>query len=50
MKKGKKVFGRGANTCKRCGNKNGLVRKYGINLFRQCFREISPEMCFNKNS
>ena len=29
---------------------NGLVRKYGIYLCRQCFREIAPEMGFEKYS
>jgi len=28
----------------------GLVRKYGIYLCRQCFREIAPEMGFEKYS
>ena len=50
MKKGKKVFGRGANHCKRCENTNGLVRKDGIYLCRQCFREIALEMGFEKYS
>jgi small subunit ribosomal protein S14 len=43
-------FGRGANECKRCGRKQGLVRKYGIYLCRQCFREMAPDMGFTKNS
>ena len=43
-------FGRGANKCRRCGRKQGLVRKYGIYLCRQCFREIAPDMGFNKYS
>ncbi|HIH86911.1 MAG TPA: 30S ribosomal protein S14 [Methanosarcinales archaeon] len=43
-------FGRGANECRRCGRKQGLVRKYGIYLCRQCFREIAPDMGFNKYS
>lgn len=43
-------FGRGANQCRRCGRKQGLVRKYGIYLCRQCFREIARDMGFNKYS
>ncbi|TFH40787.1 MAG: 30S ribosomal protein S14 [ANME-2 cluster archaeon] len=43
-------FGRGANQCRRCGRKQGLVRKYGIYLCRQCFREIAPDMGFSKYS
>jgi small subunit ribosomal protein S14 len=50
MKKGRKSFGRGANSCKRCGRRNGLVRKYGIYLCRQCFREVAPQMGFEKYS
>ncbi|HDM60277.1 MAG TPA: 30S ribosomal protein S14, partial [Archaeoglobus veneficus] len=30
MKERKKIFGRGANECRRCGRKAGLIRKYGI--------------------
>lgn len=45
-----KNFGRGANQCRRCGRKQGLVRKYGIYLCRQCFREIAQDMGFSKYS
>jgi small subunit ribosomal protein S14 len=48
MERGKKKFGRGANICKRCGRKQGLVRKYGIYLCRQCFRELARLMGFEK--
>ncbi|MCS7122143.1 MAG: 30S ribosomal protein S14 [Archaeoglobaceae archaeon] len=44
----KKVFGRGANRCKRCGRKRALVRRYGIYLCRQCFREVASELGFKK--
>ena len=50
MKKSSRKFGRGANECRRCGRKRGLVRKYDIYLCRQCFREIAPEMGFQKYS
>lgn len=43
-----KKFGRGANQCRRCGRKRGLVRMYGIYLCRQCFREVAPELGFKK--
>ncbi len=48
MERSKKRFGRGANVCKRCGRKQGLVRKYDIYLCRQCFREIAYSMGFRK--
>ncbi|MDK2795687.1 MAG: small subunit ribosomal protein [Archaeoglobaceae archaeon] len=43
-----KNFGRGANRCKRCGRKRALVRKYGIYLCRQCFRETAMDLGFKK--
>lgn len=46
----KKRFGRGANECKRCGRKQGLVRKYGIYMCRHCFRESAAKMGFKKLS
>jgi len=48
MMEQKKKFGRGANQCRRCGRKRGLIRKYGIYLCRQCFREVAPELGFKK--
>jgi len=48
MERSNKKFGRGANACKRCGRKQGLVRKYDIYLCRQCFREIAYNMGFEK--
>ena len=43
-------FGRGSNFCRRCGRNNGLVRKYGLYLCRQCFRETAPALGFKKYS
>jgi len=45
--KPKKDFGR-KKGCERCGRKSGIVRRYGMRLCRQCFREIAPEIGFNK--
>ena len=36
--------------CERCGRQRGLVRRYGMRLCRQCFREIAPEIGFKKYS
>lgn len=36
--------------CKRCGRKRGLIRRYGLHLCRQCFREFAPELGFRKYS
>lgn len=43
----KKTFGRKIG-CTRCGRKRGIVRRYGMHLCRQCFREIAPELGFKK--
>jgi small subunit ribosomal protein S14 len=44
-----KVFGK-KRGCERCGRKAGIVRRYGMHLCRQCFREIAPELGFKKYS
>ena len=34
--------------CRRCGRIGGHIKKYGLNLCRQCFREIAPKIGFKK--
>lgn len=34
--------------CKRCGRRGGHIRKYGLNVCRQCFREIAKDLGFRK--
>lgn len=46
----KKKYGRGTRVCRRCGNARGLIRKYGLNYCRRCFREIAKNIGFNKYS
>ena len=36
--------------CQRCGRIRGHISKYGLNLCRQCFREIASEIGFKKFS
>jgi small subunit ribosomal protein S14 len=36
--------------CERCDRQRGLVRRYGMHLCRQCFREMAPEIGFKKYS
>jgi small subunit ribosomal protein S14 len=47
--KTRKQFGRKVG-CERCGRKRGVVRRYGLHVCRQCFREIAFEMGFRKYS
>lgn len=35
-------------TCRRCGRKGGIIRKYNLMYCRQCFREIAEELGFKK--
>ncbi|EGD75775.1 40S ribosomal protein S29 [Salpingoeca rosetta] len=41
-------FGPGSRSCRVCGNHHGLIRKYGINMCRQCFRERAKDIGFQK--
>jgi ribosomal protein S14 len=41
-------YGKGSRGCKRCGSKNGLIRRYGLNICRQCFREVAEKIGFKK--
>jgi small subunit ribosomal protein S29e len=43
-------YGPGSRTCRVCGNTHGLIRKYGINMCRRCFREKAVEIGFKKMS
>ncbi len=36
--------------CERCGRHGAHISSYGINLCRQCFREIAEEIGFKKYS
>ena len=43
-----KKKGRGMRVCQRCGTSRGLIRKYGLNICRRCFREIAEDLGFRK--
>ncbi|CAN7099705.1 unnamed protein product, partial [Brassica rapa subsp. narinosa] len=43
-----KKYGPGSRTCRVCGNSHGLIRKYGLNCCRQCFRSNAKEIGFIK--
>jgi len=36
--------------CQRCGRSEAVIRKYGLMLCRQCFREVARELGFEKYS
>ena len=47
-----KTRGCGINlkVCCRCGRKRGHISKYGLDVCRQCFREIATKIGFKKYS
>jgi small subunit ribosomal protein S14 len=43
-------FGLEKSKCERCGRLGGHISSYGLNLCRQCFREIAEQIGFKKYS
>ncbi|KAL2357637.1 ribosomal protein S14p/S29e-domain-containing protein [Cryomyces antarcticus] len=43
-----RTYGKGARQCRVCTHTAGLIRKYGLNICRQCFREKSEDIGFTK--
>ncbi|KAK6954712.1 hypothetical protein Daesc_004680 [Daldinia eschscholtzii] len=43
-----RTYGKGSRSCRVCTHKAGLIRKYGLNICRQCFREKSSDIGFVK--
>ncbi len=42
--------GKNLKRCSRCGRRGGHIDKYGLDLCRQCFREIATKIGFKKYS
>ncbi|CAM9948362.1 unnamed protein product [Heterosigma akashiwo] len=43
-----KQHGKGGRKCRVCANPHGLIRKYGLNMCRQCFRGYYQDIGFKK--
>ncbi|KAL5347729.1 40S ribosomal protein S29 [Pseudogymnoascus australis] len=43
-----RTYGKGSRECRVCTHKAGLIRKYGLNICRQCFREKAADIGFVK--
>ncbi|XP_032609761.1 small ribosomal subunit protein uS14-like [Hylobates moloch] len=41
-------FGQGSRSCRACSNRHGLIRKYGLNMCRQCFHQYAKDIGFIK--
>jgi small subunit ribosomal protein S14 len=48
--KQRKKSGKGNRTCVRCGTHQAIIRKYGLNMCRRCFRETAETIGFRKYS
>ncbi|PGH36585.1 40S ribosomal protein S29 [[Emmonsia] crescens] len=43
-----RTYGKGSRQCRVCAHKAGLIRKYGLLVCRQCFREKASDIGFVK--
>ncbi|UKJ90222.2 ribosomal protein S29 [Theileria orientalis] len=43
-----KTYGQGSHQCCVCFNRHGIIRKYGLEICRQCFRERATTIGFHK--
>ncbi|PVV02412.1 hypothetical protein BB560_003135 [Smittium megazygosporum] len=43
-------FGKGSRQCRVCTHRMGLIRKYGLDICRQCFREYAADIGFTKSA
>ncbi|MFN9904341.1 MAG: 30S ribosomal protein S14 [bacterium] len=41
-------YGKDSRACRVCTNSEGLIRKYGLNICRRCFREQAAHIGFAK--
>lgn len=48
--KKERKFGKASRPCRRCGQQGAVIRRYGLYLCRQCFREIANTLGFKKYS
>ncbi|XP_037677312.1 40S ribosomal protein S29-like [Choloepus didactylus] len=37
-------FGQGSCSCRICANQHSLIRKYSLNMCRQCFRQYVKDI------
>ena len=46
--KKERKFCKGCRPCRRCGSYVAVIRRYGLYLCRQCFREVAESLGFKK--
>lgn len=47
-KPSEKKCGRGKRICELCNRRGALIRRYSLNICRQCFRDVAKNIGFNK--
>ena len=47
-RKSQQTSGKGSRKCRICNTHSGLIRKYGLDLCRRCFRERAEQIGFKK--
>ncbi|MFW9967356.1 MAG: 30S ribosomal protein S14 [Candidatus Thorarchaeota archaeon] len=48
--KRRKKMGKGSRNCVRCDTHRAIIRSYGLNMCRRCFRETAEKLGFRKYS
>ncbi|TQS38834.1 hypothetical protein Golomagni_00653 [Golovinomyces magnicellulatus] len=43
-----RTYGKGSRSCRICTHRAGVIRKYGLDICRQCFREKASDIGFVK--
>eukprot|EP00211_Chloroparvula_japonica_P020710 CAMPEP_0119118236 /NCGR_PEP_ID=MMETSP1310-20130426/147_1 /TAXON_ID=464262 /ORGANISM="Genus nov. species nov., Strain RCC2339" /LENGTH=56 /DNA_ID=CAMNT_0007107575 /DNA_START=55 /DNA_END=225 /DNA_ORIENTATION=- len=43
-----KKYGKSSHLCRVCSNSHAVIRKYGMNICRQCFRQYAKDIGFMK--
>ncbi|EEQ34527.1 40S ribosomal protein S29 [Microsporum canis CBS 113480] len=43
-----RTYGKGSRQCRACAHQAGIIRKYGLMICRQCFREKAQDIGFIK--
>lgn len=46
--KKERKYGKGSRPCRRCGSYGPVIRRYGLNICRHCFREVAKQLGFRK--
>jgi small subunit ribosomal protein S14 len=46
----KRTYGAVTRKCRRCGQSNAHIRKYGLHYCRHCFRDIATKIGFRQYS